>query len=173
MEALKKIIIAIVYLFAAFGFVAVVNHNTAHAAYEIVRLELEHKDTKEITQAIHVRGDFDTNITRDLSTALATNPNIDLVAFDSPGGNADEAFKMAQLLSDEQVRVWVPKGRICLSACAVAFVGGYDYNIQGTLGFHNAWIQLDPNEEATHADVTGCLYIRSTTRYISYNILCN
>ena len=154
MEALKKIILAIIYLFAAFGFVAVVNHNSAHAAYEIVKLDLEHKETKVISHVIHVRGDFDDGITRDLKNALEANPNIDRIAFDSPGGSAHEAFSMANLLSESQIRVWVPKARICLSACAIAFTGGYDYKVEGTLGFHNAWISLDPLEEATHMDVT-------------------
>ena len=145
MEALKKIIIAIVYMFAAFGFVAVVNHNSAHAAYEIVKLDLEHKETKVKSSVIHVRGDFDDGITRDLMNALDANPDIDRVAFDSPGGNANEAFAMANLLSEKEIRVWVPKARICLSACAVAFTGGYDYHIEGTLGFHNAYFFEDPD----------------------------
>ena len=154
MEALKKIIIAIIYMFAAFGLVAVVNHNTAEAAYEIVKLDLEHKETKIKHSVIHVRGDFDEGITRDLKNALEANPEIDRVAFDSPGGNASEAFQMANLLSEEEIRVWVPKARICLSACAIAFTGGYDYHIEGTLGFHNAYLLLDTNEEASHMDIT-------------------
>lgn len=154
MEAIKKILLAIVYLFAFIGFVAVVNTKTAIASYEIVRLTLEHKDTKEITKAIHIRGDFDDNLTRDVKTALEVNPEIDLVALDSPGGNANEAFALANLFSEEEIRVWVPKGRICLSACAIAFTGGYDYNVQGVLGFHNAYIP-ESEEDITYSALVG------------------
>ena len=151
---MNKLVHAVIYMLAFIGFVALVNHNTAQANYEIVKLDLQHKKTFATQEVIHVRGDFDEGITRDLASALDANPEIDKVAFDSPGGNANEAFAMAQLLSDRMIRVWVPKARICLSACAIAFTGGYDYDIQGTLGFHNAYIVPDDNEEATHADIT-------------------
>ena len=141
-------------MFAFIGFVAVVNHN-AHAGYEIVKLKLEHKETKEISEVLHVRGDFNTGLTRDFGIALEMYPDIDRVALDSPGGNAAEAFSMARLLSDNLIKVWVPQGRICLSACAIAFTGGTDYHIQGILGFHNAYIALDDAVTPTNPQVVG------------------
>ena len=50
MEALKKIIIAIVYVFAMIGFVAVVNQ--AKADYSVKVIEIKNNDTNETKQNI-------------------------------------------------------------------------------------------------------------------------
>ena len=51
----------------------------------------------------------------------AVNPS---VCLDSPGGSLDEGVKIAELFSSHVVATIVGEGAECLSACAVAFMGG-------------------------------------------------
>jgi len=67
-------------------------------------------------------------------------PEVDTIAFSSPGGVAYESFDLGFWLSAKKMKVMVPNGQACLSACAYAFMGGTDYKINGLLGFHNASI---------------------------------
>lgn len=72
------------------------------------------------------------------------NPSLCL---DSPGGSLDEGVKIAEVLGGHFTATIVPAGAECLSACAVAFMGGtfgwyeYIFNMRiihpdARLGFH-------------------------------------
>jgi hypothetical protein len=71
------------------------------------------------------------------------------VCFDSPGGSLIEGVAIAKLLHDNRIGSAVGRGKSCLSACAVAFMGGlssYENDMAdqpnrvvhplGKLGFH-------------------------------------
>ncbi len=71
------------------------------------------------------------------------------VCFDSPGGSLIEGVALAKLLHDNQIGSAVGRGKSCLSACAIAFMGGlasYENDMAdqpnrvvhplGKLGFH-------------------------------------
>jgi hypothetical protein len=75
--------------------------------------------------------------------ALMTETGINRVVLVSPGGIADEGYNLSYVLSKHEATALVPKGNICLSACATAFMGAKHYIIQGVLGFHVAWSQVD------------------------------
>lgn len=67
-------------------------------------------------------------------------PYIDEVSLTSPGGLAYESFELGAYFSDRGLQTTVSPGRACLSACAIAFLGGRDYEIDGILGFHSSHI---------------------------------
>ncbi len=61
----------------------------------------------------------------------------------SGGGNAHEGYAIASVLSQAQMTVEVPKGYMCMSACAVGFLGGGTKIIDGILGFHIAYSRAE------------------------------
>lgn len=65
------------------------------------------------------------------------------VVMASNGGNAGEGYAIAHVLSQSQMTVEVPKGYMCMSACAVGFLGGGTKIIDGILGFHIAYSRGD------------------------------
>ena len=69
------------------------------------------------------------------------------LCLDSPGGSLDEGVRIAELLGERFTATVVPAGAECLSACAVAFMGGtfgwyeYIFNMRvmhptARVGFH-------------------------------------
>lgn len=61
----------------------------------------------------------------------------------SNGGAASEGYAIANVLSQSQMTVEIPKGYMCMSACAVGFLGGGTKIIDGILGFHIAYSKGD------------------------------
>ena len=61
----------------------------------------------------------------------------------SQGGDAREGYAIASVLSQAQMTVEVPKGYMCMSACAVGFLGGGKKIINGILGFHIAYSRAE------------------------------
>ena len=117
-------------------------------SFSVNKLTLKSKTTGEITEVLYVEGGFNDGITDAVRKAIEET-GITKVALSSPGGLVYEAFSMAYLFSDMEVTPWVPQGRWCLSACAVAFMGGSDYELEGTLGYHVANIGqsvVEPNQ---------------------------
>ncbi|MCX7360383.1 MAG: hypothetical protein NTV97_00580 [Alphaproteobacteria bacterium] len=80
----------------------------------------------------------------------AASPTVELA---SPGGDLMEGYRLGSLLKEFAATTVVRKGDTCLSACALAFLGGSARNaaganrcnleIGGKVGFHNFW--LNPN----------------------------
>lgn len=75
-----------------------------------------------------------------LDDFLTANPTITKVGMVSGGGLAYEGFNIASVLSNHDVTAIVPQGYVCLSACAIGFIGAKDYVILGALGFHNMYV---------------------------------
>ena len=75
-----------------------------------------------------------------LDDVLTANPTIKRVGLVSGGGIAVEGFNIANVLSKHDVTAIVPRGYVCLSACAIGFIGAKEYVILGVLGFHNMYI---------------------------------
>lgn len=86
-----------------------------------------------------------------LTEVLATIDPFDrtVVTFDSPGGDYREGLQLADTLQARNVSTYVGAGDTCLSACALAFLGGREevmrrilfaprrfVHVDGTLGFH-------------------------------------
>ena len=75
-----------------------------------------------------------------LDDVLTANPTIKRVGMVSGGGLAYEGFNLANVLSKHDVTAIVPRGYVCLSACAIGFIGAKDYVVLGALGFHNMYV---------------------------------
>jgi hypothetical protein len=89
---------------------------------------------------ILLTGDFIEGTAQRLDDFLTANPTITKVGMVSGGGLAYEGFNVASVLSKHDVTAIVPRGYVCLSACAIGFIGAKDYVILGALGFHNMYL---------------------------------
>ena len=153
MDALKKIIIAIVYVFAMIGFVAVVNQ--AKADYSVKVIKIKNNDTNETKQILHLTGDFDEGIGKDVEYLLDKHTVSEAVLY-SPGGLGYEGYVAAGALSKHEVPVRVAKETYCISACAIAFIGGTDYKVNdGILAFHKGWVMDEPWKNQNEAFAAG------------------
>lgn len=67
---------------------------------------------------------------------------INVVVLRSEGGAAQEGFAIGKLFYQRNTYVHVDG--YCLSACAIAFIGTPNINLDGGfIGFHNAWVQIE------------------------------
>ena len=81
-----------------------------------------------------------------------------VVCLRSPGGSYDEGVKLATYFIDHAVQTAVEADASCISACAVAFMGGSEnhyesvhmasrnLHIAGKLGFHAPFVELPPGQ---------------------------
>jgi len=63
-------------------------------------------------------------------------PEIDTVLLDVSGGYLSEGLAIGRIIRSRNMRVVVPEGAVCYSACAEAFLGGNRKQIRGVLAFH-------------------------------------
>lgn len=119
---------------------------------------------------IHIRGPFiqgDSDKLRKILTRLKAKPAafpeapLATVELSSSGGDLNEGMRMGYLFREFDVATVVRKGDICLSACALAFLGGTSYRdssdaaaslsleIGGRLGFHNFSLTPDSVKQQT------------------------
>jgi len=89
---------------------------------------------------IILSGDIIEGTAQRLDDFLTANPTITKVGMVSGGGLAYEGFNLANVLSNHDITAVVPRGYVCLSACAIGFIGAKDYVILGALGFHNMYV---------------------------------
>ena len=76
-----------------------------------------------------------------LKVYAAMNPTAEWVALSSPGGLANAGYALSQAISNLELNTYVGYGSACVSACYIAFLGGKEYDIDGVLAAHNAWIK--------------------------------
>ena len=105
-----------------------------------------------------------------LRNLLDENPDITVVNMVSPGGVASEAYSIASVLSDYEMTAYVPEGQYCLSACASAFIGAAEYDIDGVIGFHNAWA---PGYDSFATYNQGLAHGQSFGAYSTYHMMVN
>lgn len=78
-------------------------------------------------------GDADTLL------AMAEATGITQLILESDGGLATEGYNLGYTIQSLGLDTTVVDGTSCLSACAVAFLGGDVKTVDGLLGFHVAW----------------------------------
>jgi hypothetical protein len=96
------------------------------------------------------------------------------LALDSPGGSFAEAIKIARYLHEKQVATEVGAGQKCLSACAIAFMGGSapgpegltqvarTLHPTGRLGLHAPYLEMaDENYQKDVVEVAYELAMRN------------
>ena len=83
---------------------------------------------------------------------------INKVVLRSEGGAAQEGFAIGKLFYQRNTEVFVDG--YCLSACAIAFIGTPNVNLDGGfIGFHNAWvnIELETNKALAQGQFLGIM----------------
>lgn len=105
--------------------------------YKVVVATVDYRG--ESKKVMYIGGPILEGISKDVRELLEAHPDVEAVMLSSAGGYANEGYELAQIMSDNRLQTIVLRGRYCLSACAIAFMGGDNYVIEGVLGFHNAW----------------------------------
>lgn len=127
-----------------------------------VEVRLGHSGDSTIL-LVEIKGSIERGDAQIVQTFLETLPKDRQIAVSlaSPGGLIDEALRMGRYFHASRIRTYVTgRGRQCLSACALAFLGGRDisgqtYRVKGTeaqLGFHG-FRRVVPDREFTVADM--------------------
>jgi hypothetical protein len=96
---------------------------------------------------LEIAGSFSATVPATLTAVLAQAPTtIRTVRLESPGGNVKGALAVARIIRDHDLDTYV--GRLCASACTLAFLGGHHRFLAASarLGFHQAYIPGMPPE---------------------------
>ena len=103
---------------------------------------------------IHLNGDFELGITRNLASLLRENQGVEGIVLSSDGGYISEGRGVARLIQRRNLDTYVLA--VCKSACTTAFIGGATRVLGegGRLGFHQYWLEegypdalIDPRAE--------------------------
>ncbi len=110
---------------------------TASNAADFGTAEGKETGRKYITfQGPVLRGDVEK-----LKNFALLHPEHNWIAMSSPGGLANVGYQLGQTISELGLSVYVPYGGACVSACYIAFLGGKNYDIDGVLAAHNAYLK--------------------------------
>lgn len=125
-------------------------------------------------QVIELTGDIVSGDTERLSALFDAKvscrdcePNSALVSLNSTGGNYKEGELLAHFFREHAIATIVESGRTCLSACAIAFLGGSGFWSTGgigtfitryiepgaRLGFHAPYLRPDDAQEIAKANL--------------------
>lgn len=89
---------------------------------------------KADAQSINLSGSFVPGTAEAFQQALTRNT--DTVLLDVSGGYLSEGIAIGRIIRSRNLRVVIPMGAVCYSACAEAFLGGTRKQIIGVLAFH-------------------------------------
>ncbi len=89
---------------------------------------------KAEAQSIKLSGNFSLGTADAFEQSLTRN--IDTVLLDVSGGYLAEGIAIGRIIRSRNLRVIIPAGAVCYSACAEAFLGGTRKQIIGVLAFH-------------------------------------
>lgn len=87
---------------------------------------------------LELSGSFSWALPQNLEAVLAGAPGVRIVRLESPGGLVLPALQVATIIQQRGLDTYV--GRLCASACTVAFLGGHQRWLasDARLGFHQA-----------------------------------
>ena len=91
---------------------------------------------------IYLEGDIEPKDSDKLK-AMVEATGFTTLFLNSGGGNAVEGFKLGYTIDELGLQAIVASDTSCLSACAIAFLGGTSKVQGGLLGFHVAWASDD------------------------------
>jgi hypothetical protein len=97
---------------------------------------------------LEISGSISWALPQTFQAALAAAPRARLVRLESPGGHIQPAIRIAAMIQQRGLDTYV--GRLCASACTVAFLGGRQRWLApgARLGFHQAHAPGMPSEQA-------------------------
>jgi hypothetical protein len=87
---------------------------------------------------LELSGSFSWALPQTFQATLAAAPKVRLVRLESPGGHILPAIQIATMIQQRGLNTYV--GRLCASACTIAFLGGQQRWLapRARLGFHQA-----------------------------------
>ncbi len=99
---------------------------------------------------IHMSGDFNIGLTKELKLLLEKKPDVDGIVLNSAGGRVTEGRGVAKVIKKYGLNTYVFDA--CMSACMTAFIGGVTRIVgaQGKLGFHQ--FTLDTMQKTPYID---------------------
>jgi hypothetical protein len=99
-------------------------------------------------KSLEINGYLTRSVVAELRECLQQNPHIRSISFDSPGGRVGPAIEIADIARSARLDTIV--SRRCISACAIAFLGGQRRVIlpDARLGFHGVTYIDKPDDVA-------------------------
>nr|WP_294555198.1 hypothetical protein [uncultured Rhodopila sp.] len=96
---------------------------------------------------LEISGSFSWAVPQNVQAVLASEPGVRTVRLESPGGHLQPALEVANIIQQRGLDTYV--GRLCASACTIAFLGGRQRWLapDARLGFHQAYAPGFPSEE--------------------------
>ena len=91
--------------------------------------------TKLVQDTLFFIGEIEEGDKYGLRKALREN-KIEKIVLISPGGSVYEGLEMANIIFDNEIDTYVPKGQVCASACSFMFFAGNKKIAHGQLGVH-------------------------------------
>jgi hypothetical protein len=99
-------------------------------------------------ETVEISGSFSWALPQNLQALLGSAPLARLVHLESPGGYVQSAMQVATIIQQRGLDTFV--GRLCASACTIAFLAGRNRWLApaARLGFHQAFAPGFPPEQA-------------------------
>jgi len=91
----------------------------------------------------------------DLRRMLKDNPNVEMLALHSEGGDVTASLLVAEEIRSRGLDTYVPEGAECVSACAFVFFAGKQRLNHGKVGVHQVYgaVQDDYSTQIAVADI--------------------
>ena len=86
-----------------------------------------------------LNGEIDLRTPLAFKRLLSENPQIVLVALNSPGGLVQPALLVAEEVHERKLHTFIPENSSCASACAFIFFAGNGRFVAGQLGVHQIY----------------------------------
>lgn len=111
------------------------------------------------TSQINLEGEIKSGDYEQLQRVI-DRTGIKSISLNSSGGAAIEGYQIGYTIRKNMMSTVIKKGNKCLSACAIAYLGGTNKYNYGILGFHVAWSQQsgkDFNEGMRSGQIIGSI----------------
>lgn len=96
-------------------------------------------------------GDISTQTPLDFRRMINANPQVNVIALWSDGGNVTPALLLADDIHSRGLATYIPRSAGCYSACAFVFLAGVGRSVSGELGVHQFYGGEDSSSSAQHA----------------------
>lgn len=72
------------------------------------------------------------------------------VTMQGPGGYFFVSLNIGRYLMEQNARVEIPAGQLCVSACAFAAIAAQEVDVRGSLWFHAPYLPAAPTDKTIH-----------------------
>lgn len=93
--------------------------------------------------AIMLNDEIGNSTAQDFEKALAARPDATVLLLNSPGGYVNTALVIANEVHQHHLTTMVPRGSGCYSACAYIYFAGSPRQVDGELGVHQIYTEVN------------------------------